>query len=94
MNLSPIKNEQQYDDALARVDTLMASSPEPGTPESDELEILVMLIEKYEEEHWRIEEPDPIEAIKVRMAQMHLDRKDLQPYIGSKGKVSFWPVIP
>ena len=88
MNLSPIKNEQQYDDALTRVDTLMDSSPEPGTPESDELEILVMLIEKYEEEHWRIEEPDPIEAIKVRMAQMHLDRKDLKPYIGSKGKVS------
>lgn len=88
MILSPIRNEEQYDEALARVDTLMESAPELGSPESDALEILVMLIEKYEDEHWRIEEPDPIEAIKVRMAQMQLERKDLKPYIGSKGKVS------
>jgi HTH-type transcriptional regulator/antitoxin HigA len=48
----------------------------------------VLVIEKYEEAHWRIEEPDPIEAIKVRMEQRNLSRQDLEPFIGSKGKVS------
>lgn len=88
MNLQPIRNEHDYDTALERIDELMDLSPEIGTPESDELEILVMLVDKYEETHWKIEEPDPIEAIKVRMAQRSLERKDLEPYIGSKGKVA------
>lgn len=88
MQLKPIKNEQEYDLALNRVDELMDISPEMGTVLSDELEVLVMLIEKYEEKHWYIAEPDPIEAIKVRMEQMHLKQKDLVPYIGNKSKVS------
>ena len=88
MTLKPIKNEQDYDAALDRVDTLMEIDPKLGSNESDELEILVMLIEKYEEAHWKISEPDPIEAIKVRMEQMHLKQKDLIPYIGNKSKVS------
>ena len=88
MQLKPIKNEQEYDLALNRVDELMDISPEMGTTQSDELEILVMLVEKYEEQHWHISEPDPIEAIKVRMEQMHLKQKDLVPYIGNKSKVS------
>jgi len=88
MQLKPIKNEQEYDLALNRVDELMDISPEMGTVQSDELEVLVMLIEKYEEAHWHIAEPDPIEAIKVRMEQMHLKQKDLVPYIGNKSKVS------
>jgi len=88
MQLKPIKNEQEYDLALNRVDELMDISPEMGTTQSDELEVLVMLVEKYEEEHWHIAEPDPIEAIKVRMEQMHLKQKDLVPYIGNKSKVS------
>ena len=88
MQLKPIKNEQEYDLALERVDELMDISPEIGTTQSDELEVLVMLIEKYEEEYWHIAEPDPIEAIKVRMEQMHLKQKDLVPYIGNKSKVS------
>lgn len=88
MQLKPIKNEQEYDLALNRVDELMDISPEMGTTQSDELEILVMLVEKYEEQHWHIAEPDPIEAIKVRMEQMHLKQKDLVPYIGNKSKVS------
>ena len=88
MNLHLIKNEDDYDRALERVDELMEANPEPGTPLSDELEVLVLVIEKYEEAHWRIEEPDPIEAIKVRMEQRNLSRQDLEPFIGSKGKVS------
>jgi len=88
MLLKPIKNEKDYDKALERVDELMELNPKLGTQESDELEILAMLIEKYEEKEWAISEPDPIEAIKVRMEQMHLKQKDLIPYIGNKSKVS------
>ncbi|MDF1878436.1 DNA-binding protein [Sulfurimonas sp. SAG-AH-194-C20] len=88
MLLKPIKDELNYDNALARVDELMELNPELGTKESDELEVLVLLVEKYEEQEWAISEPDPIEAIKVRMQQMHLKQKDLIPYIGNKSKVS------
>ncbi len=88
MLLKPIKNEKAYDKALTRVDELMELNPKLGTSQSDELEILVMLIEKYEEKEWAISEADPIEAIKVRMEQMHLKQKDLIPYIGNKSKVS------
>jgi len=88
MSIRPIHNEIDYDKALARVDTLMELDPEMGTIESDELEVLVLLIEKYEEKAWAISEPDPIEAIKLRMEQMHLKQQDLVPYIGNKSKVS------
>ncbi len=88
MLLKPLKNEKDYDAALERIDALMELNPELGTNESDELEVLVMLIEKYEEKEWAIAEPDPIEAIKVRMEQMHLKQKDLIPYIGNRSKVS------
>ena len=88
MLLKPITNESQYDEALDRVDILMELNPALETELSNELEILVMLIEKYEEKNWAISEPDPIEAIKVRMEQMHLKQKDLVPYIGNASKVS------
>ena len=88
MYLKPIKNEIEYDEALNRVDELMELDPELGTQQSDELEVLVMLIEKYEEVNWAIDSPDPIEAIKYRMEQMHLKQKDLIPYVGNKSKVS------
>jgi HTH-type transcriptional regulator/antitoxin HigA len=88
MKLKPIRTEKEYDEALDRVDELMELDPEMGSEESDELEILVMLIEKYEEKYWAISEPDPVEAIKIRMEQMHLKQKDLIPYIGNKSKVS------
>ncbi len=67
MNIAPIRNETDYEKALMRIDELMESNPELNTQESDELEILSMLIEKYEEIHWFIAEPDPVEAIKFRM---------------------------
>jgi len=88
MTLKPIKNEIEYDLALNRVDELMEINPKLDTPLSDELEVLVLLIEKYEEQHWAINEPDPIDAIKIRMEQMNLKQKDLVPYIGNASKVS------
>ena len=88
MQIKPIHTEADYDQALERVDALMELNPALGTLESDELEILAMLIEKYEEKAWAISEPDPIEAIKIRMEQMDLKQKDLTPYIGNKSKVS------
>ena len=88
MRIKPIHNEKDYDNALDRVDVLMELNPALGTVESDELEVLALLVEKYEEKAWFISEPDPIEAIKVRMEQMHLKQKDLVPYIGNKSKVS------
>ena len=88
MQLKIIKNEKEYDEALNRIDELMELNPELGTPQSDELEILVLLVEKYEEINWNISIPDPIEAIKYRMEEMNLKQKDLVPYIGNKSKVS------
>lgn len=88
MNIHPIRDDKDYEKALARVDALMELNPDVGTPQSDELEVLALLIEKYEEKHWLISEPDPIDAIKFRMEQMGLAQKDLTPYIGSKSKVS------
>ena len=88
MNIQPIKTEMDYEKALERVDVLMEMDPNVGTPESDELEILALLIEKYEEKYWAIATPDPIEAIKYRMEELGLKQKDLVPMIGSKSKVS------
>lgn len=88
MKLKIIKNETEYDMALQRVDELMQINPELDTPLSDELEILVLLIEKYEDKNWIIDTPDPIEAIKYRMEELNLKQKDLIPYIGNKSKVS------
>ena len=88
MQLKILKTEKDYDKALNRIDELMELNPKLGTPESDELEILALLVEKYEELNWNIETPDPIEAIKYRKEEMNLKQKDLIPYIGNKSKVS------
>ena len=88
MELKPIRNETDYDHALERIDTLMELNPPLGTPESNELEVLALLVEKYEETAWAISDPDPIEAITIRMEQMGLRQKDLTPMIGSPSKVS------
>jgi HTH-type transcriptional regulator/antitoxin HigA len=88
MSIRPIHNETDYDNALDRVDELMDLNPAMHSHQSNELEILALLIEKYEEKAWVISEPDPIEAIKIRMEEMQLKQKDLIPYIGNKSKVS------
>jgi len=86
MNIKPIKCEADYEAALARVDDLMDAQPE--SPEGDELDILVTLIEKYEAQHYPIDAPNPVEAIRFRMEQYDLKDKDLIPYIGQSGRVS------
>jgi HTH-type transcriptional regulator/antitoxin HigA len=86
MDIRPIKTEEDYEWALAEIDRLFDS--EPGTPESDKLEILVILVEAYEDEHDPISLPDPIEAIEYWMETRNLSRIDLEPYIGSRGRVA------
>jgi HTH-type transcriptional regulator / antitoxin HigA len=86
MKAKVIKSEADYKEALAYLETLMDA--EPGSPEEEQLELFSMLVEKYEEENFPIELPDPVEAIKSRMEQEGLSRKDLVKYIGSQSKVS------
>ena len=86
MKLKIIRNEETYDEALAFVSSLMDAKP--GSKQEEELELWSLLIEQYEKEHHPIEDPDPIEAIRFRMDQLGLHRKDLEPFIGQKSKVS------
>ncbi|MDC8803945.1 transcriptional regulator [Halomonas pacifica] len=86
MNIQPIHNDADLDRAFARMEELWAA--EDGTAEADELEVLSILIEKYEMEHHPIGPSDPIEAIKFRMEQEGLTPRDLEPYIGHSGRVS------
>jgi len=86
MDIKPIKNEKNYQDSLNRIDQLMDAKP--NTPQMDELEVLTTLVEAYEEQHYKIDAPDPIEAIKFRMEQEGLRQKDLVAIVGSKSRVS------
>ena len=86
MDMKIIKNEAEYDAALERIDALMNAAP--GSSEEEELELLAILVEKYEQERYPIELPDPVEAIKFRMEQEGLTRKDMIKYLGSQSKVS------
>ena len=81
MNIKPIKTKKNYKEALVRVEKIWESKPD--TSRGDELEILSMLIEKYEKEKFEIFPPDPIGAIKFRMEQMGLEKKDLAKIIGA-----------
>ncbi len=86
MNIRPIKTEADYDSALAYIEKKWGS-PE-GTEEGDELDVLLVLVDDYEKIHHPIDPPDPIDAIKFRMEQMNLSRKDLEKMIGARGRVS------
>jgi HTH-type transcriptional regulator/antitoxin HigA len=86
MNIKPIKSEQDYTNALGKIESLMGAKP--NTPQMDELEVLATLVEAYEEQHYKIDAPDPIEAIKFRMEQEGLRQKDLVAIVGSKSRVS------
>lgn len=86
MNLRPIKTEDDYRAALKRLEEIFDAKP--GTPKSDELEILGLMVDSYENEYYPIEAPDPIEAIKIRMEEMQLKQVDLIPEIGGKSRVS------
>ena len=86
MNIKVIKTEEEYNLALRRLEIIFDAPVD--SPEGDEADLLGILIEKYEDEHYPIEAPDPIDAIKFRMEQMNMDNKDLAKIIGYKSRVS------
>lgn len=86
MTLKPIKTEEDYNQVLERLEKIFDA--EPNTQDGDELEILGILIEKYENENFPIELPDPIEAIKFRMEQLNYSQNDLAEAIGLKSRAS------
>lgn len=86
MDIKPIKTEKDYRVALIRLEQIFDAPA--NSPEGDEAEILSLLIENYENQHYSIEAPDPIEAIKIRMEEMNLKQKDLVGIIGGKSRVS------
>jgi HTH-type transcriptional regulator/antitoxin HigA len=86
MKIRPIKTEDDYDTALAEIDALWGAALD--TPAGNTLDVLLILVNAYEKEHHPIAPPDPIEAIKFRMEQSGLSRKDLEPSLGSRGQVS------
>ena len=86
MDIKPIRTEADYEAALKEVERLWGA--EPGTPDGDRFEVLFTLVESYEDQHYPILPPDPIEAIKYYMDSRGLDRHDLERYIGPNGRVS------
>ena len=84
--IKPIRTEADHAGALKTIEKLWGAKH--GTPEGDRLEVLMVLVEAYEIEHHPIDPPSPIEAISFRMEQMGLTRKDLEPFIGSRARVS------
>ena len=86
MNIKPIRTKKDYDQALARLEVIFDSKR--GTDEGDELEILGMLIENYENENFPVGFPDPVEAIKFRMEQLGYNQTDLANVVGLKSRAS------
>jgi HTH-type transcriptional regulator / antitoxin HigA len=86
MKIAPIRNEKDFQNALIRLDEIFDAKK--GTEQGDELEILSILIDRYEYHNFPIEMPDPIEAIKFRMEQMKMKKKDLAEVIGFNSRVS------
>ena len=91
MRTKILKTEQEYNEACERIYNLinsMETAIEPDSAEGEEIELLSLLVEKYELEHHRLDAPDPIEAIKFRMEQMNLKQTDIAPLFGGKTRVS------
>jgi len=86
MDIRPIKTEQDYDTAISRIEELWGAKKD--TPEGDELDLLVTLVESFEMKHYPIAPPDPIDAIKFRMEQMGMTNSDMVQYLGSQSRVS------
>jgi len=85
MEIAPIKSNRDYRRALKEIETLM--SARRNSPEGDRLDVLVTLVEAWERKHYRLDLPDPVEAIKYHMEQSGLQPKDLIPFIGSRNRV-------
>ena len=86
MDVRPIRTEADYEAALAKLEQVMVA--EPGTPEYDVLAVVSTLVEVYEKEHYPVPLPDPISAIEFHMERLGMTRADLEPYIGSRARVS------
>lgn len=86
MAIKPIKTKKDYEAAMHRLEVIFDAKP--GTKEGDELEVLSILIDKYEQEHYPIDYPDPIEAIKFRMEQLGYNQSDLARVVGLKSRAS------
>ncbi|HKG61062.1 MAG TPA: hypothetical protein VKB05_14975 [Pyrinomonadaceae bacterium] len=86
MEIMPIKNDGNYRKALKEIEQLM--NARRNTPEGDRLDVLVTLVEAWEEKHWPVDLPDPVEAILFAMEQRGLSRRDLEQFIGSKARVA------
>jgi HTH-type transcriptional regulator/antitoxin HigA len=86
MTIKPIKTERDYQNALRQIEKLWDAKP--NTPTGDRLEVLVTLVEAYEQKHYKIEPPDAIEAIKFRMEQLGLKQSDLAKYLGGRSRAS------
>lgn len=86
MELKPIRTKTEYKTALREIEALMDAAP--GSPKADRLEVLAMLVEQYEARHYPIPAPDPIEFLNYAMEARGLTRRDLEPYIGSRGRVA------
>ena len=85
-DVKPIRTKQDYDRALGQIERLWGAKS--GTPEGDRLDVLATLIDAYETTHYSMDPPDPVEAIKFRMEQQGLTRKDLEPLIGTRTRVA------
>lgn len=88
MKLRPIKTKKEYEAYLDWVDELFDKKVKPNSPEGEELQVALLLIKQFEDEHYPIPTPDPIEAIKLKMAEKGLKNKDLVGLIGTKGYIS------
>ena len=86
MEIKIIKTEQEYQETLAKLDEVF-DAPK-GTTESDYADLLALIVDDYEKKHYSIEAPDPIEAIKIRMEEMHLKQKDIATTIGGNNRAS------
>jgi len=86
MDIRPIKTEADYQAALREIDRLLDA--EPNTPEGDRLDVLSTLVEAYETQHHEIAPPDPVEAILYYLESRGLSRRDLEPHVGSRARVS------
>ena len=85
MDIRPVRTKADYRRTLKEIETLMGAAPNP--PRGERLDVLVALVEAYERKHHPLDLPDPVEAIKLRMEQMGLSPKDLEPMIGRRNRV-------
>lgn len=88
VEVEPVRNEEDYGAALAELDRYFSEEPARGTPEGDRFEVLLALVGAYEQQHWRIDPPDAVAAIKEVMAMKHYTQADLARLIGSRSRAS------